>query len=222
MSIMVLGDIHGRYESLNKLIEEQKPDIILQVGDFGYWPSKINFRKIKNGKSKIYWCDGNHENHDKLNILINAVGRRIPIELIDNVYYCPRGTVITLPGNRNVLFIGGAMSVDKVLRKKGFNWFPQEEITEEDIRILPNDIDIDIVISHTTPYKFIDKTNKRWSKIANLDISCKRLDEVYNKYKPDLWYSGHWHVYKKGIYENCKWTILNRENAENGWWEWIT
>ncbi len=61
--------------------------IILQTEDFGYWPHKYDaFRRflrallrrsdIKNtmpgildGRIKIYWCDGNHENHDALDTL---------------------------------------------------------------------------------------------------------------------------------------------------------
>jgi Icc-related predicted phosphoesterase len=221
MKILVLGDVHGRFESLNRLINEKKPDIILQVGDFGYWPAKINFKKINNEKCKIYWCDGNHENHHKLMKIVDAVGERKPIEIINDVYYCPRGSILTLPDNRKVLFIGGAMSVDKILRTEGYNWFPEEEISEDDIKSLPDNVNIDIVISHTTPFKFIDKTNKRWSKIAGLDVSCKKLDKVYDIYKPGLWYSGHWHIYKKGHYNGCEWTILNRESAEKGWWEWL-
>ena len=35
--IMIIGDVHNEWKIFNHLIKKEKPDIILQVGDFGYW-----------------------------------------------------------------------------------------------------------------------------------------------------------------------------------------
>ncbi len=77
---LVVGDIHGEFAKLNKIINRRRDsiDMILQCGDWGYWPKfhgttyvdritgkvKIeNNYNVKNGKTKIYFCDGNHEDH---------------------------------------------------------------------------------------------------------------------------------------------------------------
>ncbi len=219
MRIMVLGDVHAKFGELTALIKIEKPELILQCGDFGFWPGKVNFSAINNGNTVICWCDGNHENHDKIGELLKTNGKeRKPIEILPNILYCPRGSVIKLPDGRYVLFVGGAWSMDRHFRIEGHNWFSQEVINDDDISALP-DRNIDIIISHTVPNYFVTEYEK-WQKEAAKDISSKALDYVYDKYKPSKWYFGHWHISRKGVYENCQWTALNRD-GQVGWWEWL-
>lgn len=165
MRIMVLGDIHAEWNSLNTLINSKKPDIILQCGDWGYWKNfhglqvsngkggtyKFDLYGVKNHKTKIYFADGNHEDHWSLMKLDNN-------EIQPNIFYMKRGSTLTLPDERVVLFIGGANSIDKHSRTFGVDWFPEEVITNKDINNLP-DTKVDIVISHTCPENFLDKMN---------------------------------------------------------------
>ena len=66
--ILVVGDVHGEFGKLNALINVKKPDLILQCGDFGYWP-KWSLRhvtpidKVKTKVAKLLFCDGNHDDH---------------------------------------------------------------------------------------------------------------------------------------------------------------
>ena len=46
--------------------------------------------------------------------------------------------LLGLPDGRIVLFMGGADSIDKKYRKIGFDWFPEELITQKDIYELPD------------------------------------------------------------------------------------
>jgi hypothetical protein len=216
--IMILGDVHAKFKQLNALIKQENPNIILQCGDFGFWPEHVDLNTIHNGDTMIYWCDGNHENHDKIDELMKLKGRRIPIELLTNIFYCPRGSTLTLEDGRKILFMGGAHSMDKVLRTEGFNWFSQETISKSDLELLP-DVDIDIVISHTTPNYFVEGHSK-WKIATSLDKSAKALNYVFDKYNPKLWYFGHWHIYKTGSYKNCNWTCLNRDGQQD-WWKWL-
>jgi len=74
MSVIVAGDIHGDWGYFNSLINRKKPEIILQCGDFGWWPQIKERRNkqpwshldVKPQGSKIYFCDGNHEDHHSL------------------------------------------------------------------------------------------------------------------------------------------------------------
>lgn len=38
MKIIVAGDFHGHFGPVNTMIAKQNPSIILQCGDFGWWP----------------------------------------------------------------------------------------------------------------------------------------------------------------------------------------
>lgn len=37
-NILVYGDLHGDWGALNRLISKKHPDIVLQCGDFGWFP----------------------------------------------------------------------------------------------------------------------------------------------------------------------------------------
>jgi Icc-related predicted phosphoesterase len=210
MKIVVAGDIHANWEILKNMIDKESPDIILQCGDFGFWPKFFywpNFIYKMNGlKTKIYWCDGNHECHWSLSLLFDNN------EVLKNVFYMKRGSTLTLPDGRNILFMGGANSIDKHIRTIGVDWFPEETISQRDIERLPES-KIDIVISHTAPEEFdVVKV------IDDNDPSRKALSYVLEKYQPSLWYFGHFHQYKTGKYNNCEWTCLDECRNEN-WWK---
>lgn len=228
MSVIVVGDLHGSWSPINKLINKKKPDIVLQCGDYGYWEPYHNTKLIsdgtrkpwnqyglKNGKAKVYFCDGNHEH-------FHALWKRVEnndTEIQPNVFYMPRKTILALPDNRNVMFMGGAESIDRGLRTPGLDWFPEETIKYSDVTNLPNDR-VDIVISHTCPTEFemrgtIDTANLKFN-----DPSKEALSIILNYYKPKLWYFGHYHKQASGYTKGCKWYALSMPNM-TGWWRWI-
>lgn len=257
-SIIIAGDIHGVWGPLNSLIYRTNVEIILQCGDFGWWPKFHDTTQIWSGEYedisdeiigdpfqrmmakrvpktwdqfglnnkdvKIYWCDGNHEDHWDLISERNYM--KAPCEMMPNVYYMKRGSVLQLPDKRNVLFIGGGDSIDKNMRSIGVDWFPEELISQRDIRDLP-DIKIDIVISHTCPIEFHKEviTKGFWEdkqiyidKIK--DPSAYALSHVLYKYKPSLWYFAHFHTSVVGKYDNTKWYCLNTVGQQS-WWVYL-
>jgi len=212
--IMIMGDVHAEFGAMNSVLQKHKPDIILQCGDFGYWPKfKLkSYPKIPIS-SKLYFCDGNHEDHWSL---LRIEKNKTSNEVFSNCFYMKRGSVLELPDGRKVLFMGGAESIDKYHRTIGIDWFPEETISISDINSLPDE-DIDIIISHACPTDFEFKTDY---KLKCNDPSRKALDYVFDKYKPSLWYFGHWHRYMVGNINKCKWIGLNYARWTN-WWVWL-
>lgn len=232
MSIIVAGDIHGSWGPLNTLISKKNPELILQCGDFGWWPKfkkrasyidRNGFRVqawdpqgIRPGNTIIRFCPGNHEDWDDL-------ANRDDFQLLPNVYYMPRGSLFTLPDNRVVLFMGGALSVDKHMRTPWVDWFPQELVPySEFYKLKEKNIEkIDIVISHTCPLEFIpilQKVNRYRSEYR--DCSQDVLSAILQEYKPDLWYFGHFHVNINGRYNNTEWFCLNM-TYQPYWWRYL-
>jgi len=221
--IIVAGDIHGEWGYLNKLINLKKPKIILQCGDFGWWPRMDwDCADVKNPNTEIYWCPGNHEDWDDLDKYKKQT------ELYPRIHYMPRGTTHTLPDGRVVLFIGGAYSIDKNRRTVGIDWFPQEIIPASVIyRLMEDNVkNVDIVISHTCPAEFNHGVNKAAGRMYNgwhikfEDPSQEVLSEVLHEYKPSLWYFGHFHVNASGVYEDTTWRCLNM-TTNTGWWKYL-
>jgi hypothetical protein len=231
--IYVCGDIHGMWNNLNKFISTTNPNIIIQCGDFGWWPhyhnsvlfdgtgNSFDQYGIYTNNTKIYFCDGNHENHDDLESKVNHYGQ-IPIELMKNVFYMPRASILKLPDDRTILFIGGAESIDKNSRLLGVSWWPQETITQKDIYNLP-DINIDIVISHTLP-SCVMKTNefKNIAGFIHNEPSNIALQTVFEQYNPPLWYCGHFHDTMTVKINNTVFKVLSHvEDDLNNWVEKI-
>lgn len=227
MKTIVCGDIHMDFGALNHMRNKQRPNILLACGDFGYWPrmpatkfygpTAAKHPKLpmpKTGKNcKMYWCDGNHEDHQSL---ID----RTTDELWPNVFYMPRGSSMLLPDGRRVLFMGGADSHDKGYRTMGVDWFKEELITQADLDRI-QDHKYDIVISHTCPCEWVPGVYDHSASIREADPSRHALSIVLQKYRPKLWYFGHWHrnvtCYDKEY--DCRWTALDHTGGMGRWWE---
>jgi Icc-related predicted phosphoesterase len=218
-NIIVTGDLHNEFDQLNTLIANRIHyglEMVICCGDFGFWP-KVKWAKpmefIKPKNVKVLWCDGNHENHWQLKL-------RESDEIVKNVIYMPRGSHITLSDGRNVLFMGGADSIDKDARMLGIDWFPDEVISMSDMVDLP-DINIDIVISHTCPYELTDKMLE-YNPYKIGDPSTHALQIILEKYKPKLWYFGHWHVNKTFYLQYTDTVFYALNDVPNTfWWRWL-
>lgn len=260
--IFIMGDVHADWPNLNDFINKrirrnakmralaQEYDleaIILQCGDFGYWPHyrpddfygdgidyanppgpyknyavknwEIDF--LKDQMVKIYWADGNHENHDRLDLLEQQAKGRKFIPVSPQVFFATFGSVLTLLDGTNVMFCGGAKSDDQKFRKLGDSWWEQEEVDEKDLMNLPDHATthIDWVISHNCP-KLIDIEHglHRYSPHF-FDPSRIYLDEVMRKFQPKRWFFGHYHRYCSGENNGCEWMCLDYPSHSGKWWE---
>jgi Icc-related predicted phosphoesterase len=221
--IAVCGDFHGSWSKVNQFLNSHlKISMILQCGDFGWWPRfhgktflnkgviRWNNYGLKNKHVKVFWCPGNHEDWESLkNLKTNEVS--------PNVFYMKRGSILTIPDGRKVLFMGGGLSIDRKYRTErglDFGWFWEETISQKDIEELPDE-EIDIIISHTAPTEF---KIKDYHEEYSSDPSRKALSYLLNKYKPKLWYFGHMHKFQQGFDNNCKWVCLSAIDFEDRWW----
>jgi len=223
--IMIVGDLHGNWSRLNQLISSKKPKIVLQCGDFGWWPAmevikpvvygqqkEWRLKGIKNNEVDVYFCDGNHEQHP----VLSQNGSMV--ELYPGVFHCQRGSVLVLPDGRNVMFMGGAYSVDKGMRTPGHDWFHQENINQIELDYaLEYEGKVDIVISHTCPSHFKIKGNED----KNIDGNRHALGQILERHKPDKWYFGHWHTNKLGKFKNTEWECLDYPGHVSKWWTWL-
>ena len=254
--VHICGDIHADWGALNAFINtkirqsklvralagdyEEFEAIILQCGDFGYWPhtqprhswfepgewtgggkyvvhNAVPF--LKGGLVPLYWCDGNHENHDALDALEESCPDRPFIPVSPGVFYARFGAMLTLVDGTSVMFCGGAESVDKDLREPRLSWWPQEGIDEADMRRLPDpqSAHVDWLISHTCPRCF-GVVGPYSMAEKNLEESRKRLDRVWEMYKPQKWWFGHYHAAQRGEYQGRRWTLLDYPGHGLGSW----
>jgi len=203
---LIVGDIHCAWAHLYDLIESESPDQILQVGDFGYWPSSPRYWPLPKGLSvPVYFCDGNHEDHW-------ALRNREMNLLDDNLTYMPRGSTMELSDGRKVLFFGGGASIDRHRRIEGVSWFREEVACEKDLVGIEDVGPVDIVISHTAP-SFID-----WVPDDLNDPTRKALDVVFEECCPSQWFFGHYHWRNTKSHKGCEFSLLDMA-GHSDWWE---
>ncbi len=135
--MILLGDIHGNWNNLGKILFKIQNETIIQVGDFGIFNgndiaelSGANKICIRNN-IQLKAIRGNHSNpkYFKERNYIHS-----------NIELLPDYTKIN-----NVLLIGGATSVDRKTREKGKDWFPDEVLTYQP----PGEAEI--LVCHTGP-----------------------------------------------------------------------
>jgi hypothetical protein len=107
------------------------------------------------------------------------------------------------------------MSTDKEWRTTGYDWFPDEAISVDEVKAIP-DTKVDIAISHTCPRDFAilgcDMMQKDDSRMA--------LSYVLHRFMPSLWFFGHFHYHMSGQYRNCRWEGLTMAGCAH-WWTWL-
>ena len=213
--IYLTGDIHGnptQVELFCSKMQLTEKDTIIILGDVGlnYYGGKRDRlpKRILSSLPVTFLCiHGNHENRPQ-NIpeykpTIWNGGRVLVDEEHPNILFAEDGEIYDLDGKK-ALAIGGAYSVDKFYRlQRGFGWWADEqpsELTKRKVEGVVNECkDIDIILSHTCPKKYIP-TEMFLPMIdqSSVDNSTEEwLDTIEDTVNYKAWYCGHWHTDKR-------------------------
>lgn len=226
--VFVCGDTHGYNDiakisksNWNKHEELTKDDVLIILGDFGgiWYPrstssSQERYLEMIAGKP---WTTavvlGNHENYDEIFSLPTEImwGEEVYVythHLGGKIYFFKRGKIYNI-NNLNILTIGGALSIDKEMRREGTSWWPQEDLSYTEINscidLLNTEHDhtttpIDIVLTHTCPQdiiKHILPTRALRYGIIRDPVSAflTEVREILHKkgYSDLEWHFGHFH-----------------------------
>lgn len=208
--ILVAGDWHGQQNwGLRVLREASKAgDIqgILHVGDLAaLWPSaggpqtedkftRLLKKWLVEYDQTLWFADGNHDHHPVLRDLpLNKEGFGV---ISERLLYAPRGHGFNLGGKR-IGFLGGALSIDRMHRVPGRTWWPEEELTAEEVDRISSGGPLDVMITHEVPAGITLTSNLRDplpEELAYASYQQRLLvaDAVANT-KPQLVFSGHHH-----------------------------
>ena len=218
MSIYITGDIHGEND-VNRLSKKswrskcsvgypKDGDFVIITGDFGLiWDTESSpverywLRWLDKQPWTTLFVDGNHENHFRLAELPTAdkFGGLVGV-VSDKVFHLRRGEIYTID-NRKILAFGGAMSTDKLHRKAGLSWWPQEIPSDAELEhafnnIEKNDGRVDVIIAHTCPTSIASivayRIGYHYDRIE--DPTAAMLERIINRCEFDRFYCGHWHT----------------------------
>jgi hypothetical protein len=113
-------DTHGNVSWLQRVVfavaVETSADLIVQVGDFGWWPRVITgdafISVARSAPVPLWWIDGNHEDHAQLATAIDDAGGPSEdgtVGLGGALSFVPRGTRFVWDGVTVVAVRGRAL-----------------------------------------------------------------------------------------------------------------
>jgi hypothetical protein len=197
---------------------------IYQVGDFGYWEHEldgaafldaVNTELAKVGINLVF-IQGNH---DKVSLIADKYLEQDGFYKVrTNLWYAENGTVWSPDeGKTNFMALGGAYSVDKSWRLeqetarfhntyhaeirashpnpfKESLWFPEEEITDEELDVILNGVSdrVDVLLTHDKPISAT--VPMKLFPIAECEPNQRRIQKAVNLLRPKLVVHGHFHV----------------------------
>lgn len=205
---------------------------IVQVGDFGIWPGEYGGRFVKRvnielekNDQDLWVTPGNHDDYDRIETLLEDPDGWLI--LAPRIRVAPRGHRWSWE-NRTFVSLGGAPSVDRTWRLKsmGINplvakavgtdfvnisavkplkrsWWPQEFITDEDVRRVAEGGHADVMITHDAP-NGIETISRRiagnpfsfqpWD-LEYADRGRVQMDKAFRAVAPSVFLHGHYHFH---------------------------
>lgn len=158
MKILILGDVHGKFDVLQEVVRNGKNtygiQMVFQVGDFGFFKSHLSDKLsvMSPFAVPVYAIDGNHEDHD---LRANMGKKNVSMLNEKNLFLMKRGQVIEVEG-RTVCFVGGAMNVDRRqygnTKKRTTNFLTNNECKEIYTSLNSINRNVDLMVTHSCPH----------------------------------------------------------------------
>ena len=212
--IYLTGDTHRDFRLVGAFcdtVQSTPDDVLVILGDAGinYYGDDRDY-KLKHLLTDLpitlFCVHGNHEQRPESLGYIETEwhGGMVYAEPeFPLLLFAKAGEIYDLVGDRCIA-IGGAYSVDKPLRiAEGWGWWPDEQPSDEIKRRVGQQLTaegnvIDIVLSHTCPFKYIPR-EVFLSGIdqSTVDTSTEYwLDTIEDRLTYNRWYCGHYHTEK--------------------------
>ena len=209
--LLFTGDIHGGID-IHKLRNKNVPhynflsrnDFVIICGDFGliwngsaeekYWLKWINEKPYT-----TVFCDGNHENFNRLNAypVSEWHGGKVH-KITDSIIHLMRGQVYDIDG-KTVFTFGGAASHDRgpatgtEWLDEGLIWWPEEISSQEERDEAINNLNehgnsVDLIITHCLSDRHLLAIG-----YADFNVTTNFLWNVEETVDFKAWYCGHYH-----------------------------
>lgn len=201
-SVALIGDIHGTYDDWR--YPKVDADNFVFLGDIGFGFFKTK-RFCENLDVEIpegvecYFIRGNHDNPEMWHSMADEIHAMVPR------FHMVRDYDTMLIEGKKYLCIGGGISIDRNYRIIDVSYWIDEAILNPPEKTIP---DIYGIFSHTG---FTPPTITHKDSFIKLFPDVKRdcqheqdvLKKIYHKYRPKVWYNGHFHVHQEFKYEDC-------------------
>ena len=196
-----IGDVHGKYAQYERIISECENSI--QVGDMG-----IGFKR-----QNPAWGESEYFPDPGYNKMVLGNHRFIRGNH-DNPAVCMKHTQCIPDGHTEdgMMFIGGALSIDRAWRTEGIDYWADEELTQGDFYWMMDiykDYKPKIMVTHECPDSIADLMLQDRKKFKDGSITRQAFDGMFEEYKPEVWLFGHWHTSFDQVVLGTRFICLN-------------
>jgi Icc-related predicted phosphoesterase len=187
--ILLIGDVHGKWEQYADLLKKYSPDRSIQIGDLGWGfagqDTEFMQRRVKALENALsnYGAGDNRYirgNHD------NPAACKAHKFCIDDATYEP---------DTDIFLMGGAFSIDRNIRTEGYDWWADEELSYSDLYTAVDTYEATkprIVITHDCPKDAIGNMFPWYLKVLP-NRTCQALNSMFAIHQPNVHIFGHWH-----------------------------
>lgn len=190
--MIFIGDVHGKISSYKKLLSRHEETI--QVGDMGIgFDNNVDdelFKLLETGEGYHCFIRGNHDDPNKV--------KKFKKSWIYDGYY-----------ENDMMFIGGASSIDAGRRTEGVNWWREEEICVSEFYRLTDEYIFSrpkIMVTHECPQS-IAESMKPIAKVKSR--TRQAFQSMFEFWQPDLWVFGHHHTHFDQKIDGCQFVCLD-------------
>lgn len=197
--IRFVGDTHGKWLEYLTLIDPSESGIMTsrQLGDmgvgFGIRYSSESIDILLNAMPGDHkFIRGNHDNPD---------------ECVLSSHFIEDGCI-----EDNMMFVGGASSIDRMYRTPGKDWWSDEQLSYEELvemYYLYENNKPEIMVTHEFPEKFAnDVLIPHVGGFNDNSRTRNAFDRMFKFHKPKIWIGAHWHISIDMVYEGTRFIVL--------------
>lgn len=213
--VFITGDTHadfGRLWRLSRGNNTSKEDMVIILGDSGInymtgGVARVTKENLSRMPLTIVCVHGNHERRAESIETYHETewcgGKAFIEEAYPSIIFLKDGEVYNILG-RSFFVIGGAYSPDKKYRiEHHYPWFDDEQPSDSTKKMIEsmigrNRINVDYVLTHTCPYKYIPFEELQNGAYGEIDYSTEIwLEKISGSLKFDKWFCGHYHIDKE-------------------------
>ena len=194
-----IGDVHGKYDQYKKIIKQHKDTV--QVGDMG-----VGFRRLINYEGEYKYS------RNPPHALMVEQNARFIRGNHDNPEVCARHSQFIPDGHveNDMMFVGGAYSIDWQYRIEGFSWWNDEECSAEWLERCKEAYQVlkpACMVTHDCPYSIYPMLHSH--HFVDLPTRTpKALEAMFQVHKPKVWVFGHHHKSFDQIVDGTRFVCL--------------
>jgi hypothetical protein len=191
-----IGDVHGKYDRYKKIAKQANRSI--QVGDFGMGFSPqhpFSYSKTPGQHTNHKFIRGNH---DSPSHCAKQAAK----------WWIPDGSVL----QDKMMFVGGALSIDKASRVEGVSYWSDEELSHERFHHIINTYETVkplVMVTHEAPEYIIREVMTWYNKSRIPSHTREAFQQMWEIHSPALWVFGHWHQSVNTEIAGCRFVCLN-------------